>query len=638
MTIGERERTTLTRVVETIVPDAPARLVANTIVTELEAVGRPKLLNDLVLFLRLIEQPLVNLAVSGGATRFSDLDASARERYLLRWADSVVPLRRTGFQAVKRLALFVAYSRSSGGHNPLWAETGFERPSLAPLPTPPAPLVVRAHPKDEAIEADAIVVGSGAGGAIAAAELAARGRKVLVLEQGALSRESDFDGDEAGGAARLFWGRQLLTTEDLALSVFAGHTVGGGTVVNWSTSLRLPAEVRDEWTAAGLDGMGAELDEQYDAIERRMDIDTDESAQNRPNALLAKGLDARGLNWITIPRNVKGCGDCGSCGYGCRRGAKQSTLVTYLPDACAKGAEIIAGYHVDHVTTSSGQVTGVAGNVGGVELRARAPLVVLAGGALGTPAILLRSGLGGPTVGAELHLHPVAPVVALYGEPVRIWSGVPQSVVSDAFARLDGAYGFRMEIPSALIGVLSASLPWRSAAEHRSLVARADHASVIIPIVRDRESGRVTADRRGHALIHYRVHGQTARHAVRSIVEAARVHLAAGAREVLTLHTAPLRLTADSDIEAFAREATRRGIGANRLAMFSAHQMSTARMGADARSSVADPDGRVRGIRGLIVADASAFPNASGVNPMLTVMALARRNVIRALGGNDLRR
>jgi choline dehydrogenase-like flavoprotein len=629
VTVGERERATLVRIVETIVPEAAAPVVADTIVAELEAVGRPKLLNDLVLFLRLIEQPLVSLAVAGRATRFSELDQPNRERYLLRWADSALTLRRTAFQAVKRLTLFVAYARSPGGGNPLWAETGFERPALGPLPANPARLVMRPHQTGDSLKADAIVVGSGAGGAVAAAELAARGRKVLVLEQGPLSTETDFVGDEAKGAARLFWGRQLLTTEDLALSVFAGRTVGGGTVVNWSTSLRLPAEIREEWTAAGLDGMDRELDTHYEAVERRLHIDKDESAQNGPNALLAKGLDALGLNWITIPRNVKGCGDCGSCGYGCRRGAKQSTLVTYLADACANGAEIIAGCQVDVVTTSNGRVTGISGNVDGVGIRAEAPLVVLAGGALGTPALLLRSRLGGPTVGKGLHLHPVAPVVGLYEEPVRVWSGVPQAVVSDAFAHLDGAYGFRLEIPSALIGVLSASLPWRSAAEHRALIARADHASVIIPIVRDRESGRVTVDRRGRALVHYRVSGQTARHAARSIVEAARVHLAAGAAEVLTLHTDPLRLRQGDDATTFAREVERRGISPNRVGMFSAHQMSTARMGAHAGSSVADRDGRVRGVDGLVIADASAFPNASGVNPMLTVMALARRNVAR---------
>ena len=629
MTVGERERVTLARVVETIVPDAPARVVADTIVAELEAVGRPKLVNDLVLFLRLIEQPLVNLAIAGRATRFSALDAAGRESYLLRWADSAVPLRRTAFQAVKRLTLFVAYSRSSRGGNLLWSQTGFERPPLGPLPAHPARLVVRAYREPDVVRADAIVVGSGAGGAVVAAELAARGRKVLVLEQGALSTESSFDGNEADGAARLFWGRQLLTTEDLGLSVFAGRTVGGGTVVNWSTSLRLPVDVREEWAAAGLDGMARELDEHYDAVERRIDVDTDESEPNVSNALLAKGLDALGLGWIPIPRNVKGCGDCGSCGYGCRRGAKQSTLVTYLADACANGAEIIAGCHVDRITTSNGRVTGILGMVDGVVIRAEAPLVVLAGGALGTPALLLRSRLGGPTVGQGLHLHPVAPVVGLYDEPVRMWSGIPQAVVSDAFARLDGTYGFRLEIPSALIGVLSASLPWRSAADHRALIARADHASTIIPIVRDRESGRVTVDRQGRAVVHYRVHGQTERHMLRSIVEAARVHLAAGAREVLTLHTDPLRLRPTEDLEAFGREVNRRGIRANRVGMFSAHQMSTAPMGARAGSSVADPDGRVWGVEGLVVADASAFPNASGVNPMLTVMALARRNAAR---------
>ena len=170
----------------------------------------------------------MNLAITGRATRFSELEPIGRETYLLRWADSALPLRRAAFQAVKRLALFVAYSRSSDGDNPLWAETGFERPALAPLPVQPARLVMRAHSGPGVVKADAIVIGSGAGGAVAAAELAAQGREVLVLEQGALSTESDFDGDEARGAARLFWGRQLLTTEDLALSVFAGRTAEAG--------------------------------------------------------------------------------------------------------------------------------------------------------------------------------------------------------------------------------------------------------------------------------------------------------------------------------------------------------------------------------------------------------------------------
>ena len=146
-----------------------------------------------------------------------------------------------------------------------------------------------------------------------------------MLERGALNVESGFDSREDSGAARLFWDRQLLATDDLALSVFAGRTVGGGTIVNWSTSLRLPEDVRAEWSAAGLDGMAAELDAHYEAVEARLDVDTDESQCNGQNAALARGLDVLGMPWRVIPRNVAGCGDCGHCGYGCRAGAKRSS-------------------------------------------------------------------------------------------------------------------------------------------------------------------------------------------------------------------------------------------------------------------------------------------------------------------------
>ncbi len=158
-----------------------------------------------------------------------------------------------------------------------------------------------------------------------------------------------------------------------------------------------------------------------------------------------------------------------------------------------------------------------------------------------------------------------------------------------------------------------------------------DHVAVVIPIVRDREGGRVTIDSHGRALVRYRLRGLAARLAERAIVEAVRVHLAAGAREVMTLQTRPIRVVPGDDLDAFARAVSARGVGPNRVSLFSAHQMSTARMGADPRRSVANPDGWVRGVRGLAVADASAFPTASGVNPMLTIMALARRNTARIL-------
>ncbi len=595
--------------------------------------GRPKLLADLHLFLSLIESPLVNLALVGRAAPFSRLASSERERYLLRWADSPLPLRRTAFQAVKRLVLFLAYARDSG--NPLWEGTGYVPPALPPVPPAAIALRPRVVSEGETIACDVCVVGSGAGGAVAAAELAAAGKGVVVLEKGGNFSEPDFDGREDRGAARLFWDRQLLATDDLGVSVFAGCTVGGGTVVNWNTSLRLPTEIREEWEALGVDGLGPELDEHYAVVERRLDIDRNESERNAQNQVLARGLDALGLEWSVIPRNVKGCGDCGHCGYGCRRGAKQSMPRTYLADATARGAVLIADCEAARVLTERGTAVGVAAaqrrGDGPRRFTVRARAVVLAGGAIGTPAVLLRSGLGGPEVGRSLLLHPVPAVVAFYDEPIRTWSGVPQSVVSAAFARIDGNYGFRLEVPSALPGVLAAALPWRSAEQHRALMRRLDHVAAIIPVVRDREAGSVVVDRNGAAILRYRVRGSDAANCARAIVAAAGVHLAAGAREVLSPHTKPIPLARGGDAEAFGREVRRRGVAANRVAIFSAHQMSTARMGRDGAASVADQDGAVRGVKGLWVADASAFPNACGVNPMLTVMAIARRNTRRLL-------
>ncbi len=639
--LSEQQLAALTAVVETFVPDADAAAVARTIVREVDAVGRPRLVSDLRLFLDTIERRSVNVALTGRPRPFTHLDPSSRERYLTSWADSAVPLRRTAFQAVKRASLFFAYGASGAGADRLWPKIGYERPELLPLPDDPTTFSTRPTRDGEIVEADACVVGSGPGGSVVAAELARAGRHAVVLEQGDLWTESDLDGHEASSYARLMWDRGLGTTEDLGIAILAGRVLGGGSVVAWSTSLRLPAVVRAEWTSLGVDGLDGEIDGYYDAVERRLDVDTEESQINAQNSVLARGCDALGLRWSVIPRNTKGCGDCGHCGLGCRLGAKRSTPRTFLRDAVADGAELIARCRAERVLVENGRAVGVEAAVrdgvadqdgsAGHRVTIRAPLVVLAGGSIGTPALLLRSGLGGPEAGRGLHVHPVPGIAAIYPEPIRIWSGVPQSVMSDAFAEIEGAHGFRLEVPSVLPGLLAAALPWRSASEHRNLMEQLDHVAAIIPLVRDREAGSVTVDRRGSPIVHYALRGLSARLVQRAIVETARIHLAAGAREVMALFTRPVVVRAGGDVNAFAEEVRSRGTSPNVIGLFTAHQMSTARMGADPRASVADPDGAVRGVRGAWVADASAFPSASGVNPTLTIMALAMRTSRRIL-------
>ena len=628
--IGPRERATLVSVCGTFVPDGNPGIIADAIISELRAIGRPKLLADLRLFLRLIDTGLANIALVQRPVAFSDLVQRDREAYLRRWADSRIPLLRSAFQAVKRLSLFIAYSRPEAGAAALLPETGYVRPD--PLPLPDRPLAIASLPvrDGDTLDCDVCVVGSGAGGAVAAFEAANAGRSVVVLERGPAWSETDLIPREAEGSARFFWDRGLAATEDLGIVLFAGRALGGGTVVNWMTSLRLPDDIRGEWEALGADEMGAELDEHYAAVEERIEVNTDESLRNAQNDALARGLDALGKPWSVIPRNARGCGDCGHCGYGCRAGAKRSSARTYLADAVARGARVVADCEARTITTANGTVTGVTAIVGERRIIVRAGRVVLAGGAIGTPALLLRSGLGGPNAGRRLFLHPVPAVFARYADPIRMWSGVPQSVVSDAFARLDGAYGFRLEVPPVLPGVAAAGEVWRSAAQHRETMRALDHFAAFIPIVRDREPGRVHVDRDGAALVSYAVRGADRAMCARAIVETTRVHLAAGAREVRTFHTRSLAIEPGGDIDAFAAAVAARGVAANTVGMFSAHQMGTAGMGSG-HDSVSDPDGAVRGVRGLHVADASAFPNASGVNPMLTVMALARRNARRML-------
>jgi len=604
-------------------PSASALGVPATLRHEVEALGRAALVAELDQFLDTIESPALNLALTGRAVRFSRLPQAERESYLQRWATSPLPLKRRAFQVMKRLVLLYTYGAEG---SPYASRMGYARPPL-PMPASTA-LRLRTPRAGERIEADVCVIGSGAGGGVVAAELACAGKTVVVIERAAARLEDGFVGRELDGYAALFVDRGIAATEDRAIALLAGSALGGGTVVNWNTSLRIPAAVAEEWRAAGID---EDLGAHYDAVERRIDVDADESARNGPNAALERGAGALSLSPKTIRRNVKGCGDCGHCTLGCRLGAKQSTLRTYLVDASAAGAEILTATEALRIETANGRVGDVVARGPSGELRIHARQVALAGGAILSPALLLRSGIAPDQAGRGFHLHPVSITSGVYDDDLGgTWSGVPQSALVDAFGEIEGPYGFRIEVPQAYPGILAASFPWWGSGAHRSRSAEARHIAPFIAIVRDRTAGRIAVDRGGHALVHYTNGALERRLLERGMVESARIHAAAGARTIFTLHTPPLERDA-ARVEDLVSEIGRRGVRTNRVTLFSAHQMSSCRIGRDRASSVADPDAQVWDARGLFVTDASAFPSAVGVNPMLTVMALARRTAQRML-------
>jgi choline dehydrogenase-like flavoprotein len=564
--------------------------------------------------------------------------ATDRERALVAMSNSVLPVVRTGYQALKRLATFLFYSVTGDARtNPSWRALGYGVPAPA---TGESALNITRITQPTTLEADVCVVGSGAGGGVAAARLAAAGRSVIVLEAGPPDQAADFDQREIVGMQRLYLDQGTTASRDLGVAILAGSCVGGGTSINWQTCLRTPDFIRDEW--AERSGIRAFADDTFtralDAVCDRLSVSTTESVRNGNNAPLERGCTKLGYPWTDIARNSRGCdqAQCGYCVFGCRVGGKQSTTNTYLRDAQQTGGvTIVAACKADRLRMERGQVVGVQATARDDRTGARHPVrlntrtVVVAAGGLETPAFLLRSGIEHSQLGRNLYLHPTTAIAGRYDDPVRGWIGAPQTVLCDEFGRLRGNYGFRLETPPIHPGLMSMAQPWHGARDHRARMQQLGNVSAFIVLTRDRQSGRVTVDDEGRAMVHYKV-GRMERELLQEgMAIASKVHWAAGATEIHTLHSRDhtFRRSATgraTDIDSFCREVLTLPVNANRCAVFSAHQMGTARMGADPRRDVCDERGEVYGVAGLYVADTSLFPASSGVNPMITVMALSQ--------------
>jgi choline dehydrogenase-like flavoprotein len=605
--------------------------IASLVVAPVAAVGSEQDQRDFRKALTFFESRLLNLFLAGKFQGFSDLSNPAREQVLRAWATSRFGKLRSGFQTFKRLVLSRCYARleETSGTNAHWSAIQYPGPVTAPndVAKPIEPLSIT---KESVVDADVVVIGSGAGGGVVTSELAAAGYKVMVVEKGGYHNEADFDGAELRSLQRLYEKRGILTTRDVSVVLLAGSTLGGGTTINWTTSLRTPDYVLQEWADQwGINAAaGAEWQKSLDAVCARSHVTAEESAPNRQDQKLIAGCNQLHLDWRVIPRNVMGCKDCGYCCFGCQFGAKQGVMKTYLQDAFDHGAQIIVDCHVDRITIRNGTATGVEATVKGHRLNIRSKMVVAAGGSIHTPAILKRSGLQNPNIGRHLHLHPVAAVHGIYDEVIAPWTGTMQSVVCDKFANLDRGYGFVIEVAPAHPGILAFALPWRSRQAHHELMRQAAHMATFIVIPRDRDSGTVSCDGRGRPVLDYTISAYDARHLIEGAQTAVRIHAAAGAHTIggPYQNLPEISPRAGDNVETFVRRFPQLGVIKNDLTLFSAHQMSSCRMGGNYRSSPVNPDGETYEVRNLFVADGSALPSATGVNPMISIMALAHRN------------
>ncbi len=595
---------------------------------------------ELARLLALFESRVVNLLLAGIPRPFATMRPDERERYLVGWATSRLALRRKAFQALKRLATVLYYTATDeNGRNPAWATLRYPGP-LGPPPQTPKPIRPLALAADTTLNCDVVVVGSGAGGGVVAAELAASGKEVVVLEKGGYYNEADFTQREGEMMERLYDSHGLMATADLGLVILAGSCLGGGTVINYTTSFHTPERVREEWARAHdlPHFTGREYTRSLDAVARRINVNTDHNTPSGRDQILLRGLARLGWQHGLLPRDVRGCSqrdDCGYCGMGCRRGAKQSTLITYLQDAFDRDARMVVHCDVRRIVIERGRAAGVEAMVHDpasgahrpLSLAVRARAVVVACGSIHSPALLLRSGVRLPALGRNLALHPATAVFGLMDEDVRPWTGTLQAHYSDQFANLDAGYGFKFETAPMHPSLAALGMPWESGRGHLELMTRLPRLSFVGILLRDRYGGRVTADKNGHPVLRYRLSRYDLTHLRRGLAAAGELLEAAGAREIATAQARRVAYRPGSAGERarWLAQVDAAGLGPNELLLVSFHQMASCRMGASPETSVVNADNQVHGVPGLYVADASVFPSASGVNPMLTIMGIAHR-------------
>jgi choline dehydrogenase-like flavoprotein len=574
---------------------------------------------------------------------FDDAPQEVREAIVHGFMDSD-PAALGGLSGLRALTflLFYAIPDPATGRNPNWDAIGYPGPRAVPPSPDEAPKtipVTRPATPDLTLTADVVVVGSGSGGGVIAGKLAGAGKDVVVLEAGGYYNEADFNQLELWAYQNLYRAGGLAQTAEGQIALMTGSNLGGGSTVNWTNCLRTYDWVREEWERVhGLEGLGgAEYDRHLDEVSARIGVTDACSDANGPNQRVLDAAAKLGIDGRVITRNAdpeKYDADlAGLMGFGDVTGAKLGTLKTYLQDAADAGARFVVDCRVDTVLVEGGRAAGVTGTYRGADgtsarVTVHAPTVVVAAGALDTPALLLRSGIGGPAAGDYLRLHPATAVIGYYDEPQKGWWGAPQSALSMEYANIRDGYGYLVETSHASPGVTGTSVPWATGAQHKADMARGSQASAMVFLIRDHGHGRVTVDGAGNPVHTYpfddAVDLANFRHGLRTM---AVMHEAAGAQEVLTLHRKPLRWERASG-EAIADYAARvlaAPLSPFEHATFSLHHMGSARMGKDPKASVAGPFGELHDTPGVWIGDASAFPTASGTNPMLTTMALAHR-------------
>lgn len=506
------------------------------------------------------------------------------------------------------------------------------------------------------LEADVVVIGTGAGGGITAELLTRAGMRVVMLEEGPLKTSSDFNQLESEAYPTLYQESAARKTDDKAINILQGRCVGGSTTVNWTSSFRTPSDTlafwRDRFGLVDLTDDG--LSPYFQQAERRLSIGAWLTPPNENNELLRRGAAQLGMPTAAILRNVKGCWNLGSCGMGCPTNAKQSMLLTTVPTALAGGAALVVNTRATRLNIRDGRVVSVMAlhfdkkhdpkfeHIHSTATEIKCAHVVVAGGAINSPALLLRSQVPDPhgRVGLRTFLHPVVMSAAHMTQRVEGWAGAPQTIYSDHFLGvhpIDGPIGYKLEAPPIHPVIFASSIPGFGDVQ-AEMLASFGHQHILLALLRDgfapeSAGGRVTLRSDGSPILAYPLNDFVMNGARRAFLSMAEIQFAGGAKQVLPVHEQAKPYTSWADAKAAI---TAMPMVPLQTRVVSAHVMGGCAMAASPEHGVVRPDGVHWHIPNLSIHDGSLFPTSIGANPQLSVYGLVNRltqQLILRLGG-----
>lgn len=555
-------------------------------------------------------------AVAQTGRPFHSLSADAQDALIRRWEKD--PVLRLPLGVVSLVYRFVHFDRKpvyEGMGGKLNVVTSLEEPRW----------LRQMHAADAwtegDVECDVVVVGTGAGGAVVGRELAEQGLAVVFVEEGEHYRRDAFDGSSLRAHQRFY--RGAFTVGNAMMPVLMGRMVGGSTAINGGTCYRTPPWVLEKWCEQiGTDEFAVDkLARHFERVERILQVAPSERRFIGPIAdVMARGCDALGWSHHAIARNAPGCDGSGFCDFGCRTDAKRGTNIAYLPPAMEKGAMTIYGLRAEQVLLEGGRAVGIEGvSKTGKHIRVRGRAVVLAGGSIPTPLFLLNQGIANSSgqVGRNLAIQPSSGFSALFDEPIQGRKHIPQGYVCDEFSR----DGFLIMGAQPDINFQGVMFPF-SGRRLMAALDRRDHMASFALLVRDAGgNGRVWRDVGGFPAITYNVSAEDVATMHRAMIRTGEMCRAAGATTLYAITLKHQILETERDFDAFKKAS----FSASEVVWTSYHPLGTCKMGHDGRSSVVGLDHDVHDVPGLFIVDGSTVPTALGVNPQLTIMAMATR-------------